>query len=174
MKHHLSINKIAIAGRPGSGKSTFALKLGEYLKLPVHHLDKIFFTDNWVSRHKEDFLNLKQQWMSTHKWIIDGNSLSSLYLRYEQADIMIIFLLPRWKCFFRIFKRRFMPRNIKIDDRATNCPERISWKLLMYTWTFNRRIEPILSELKEKYSNKPLYIIRTDQEAESLLDHLSL
>jgi len=35
--------KIMIVGIPGSGKSTFALKLSQFLDLPLYHLDKYFF-----------------------------------------------------------------------------------------------------------------------------------
>ncbi|MFW5904155.1 MAG: AAA family ATPase [Candidatus Saliniplasma sp.] len=34
--------KIAIIGSPGSGKSTFAKKLGKKLNIPVYHLDSYF------------------------------------------------------------------------------------------------------------------------------------
>lgn len=35
--------KICIFGRPGSGKSTFALQLHKKLNLPLYHLDKYFY-----------------------------------------------------------------------------------------------------------------------------------
>jgi adenylate kinase family enzyme len=50
------IKKIMIFGRPGSGKSTFALDLQKMLKIPFYHLDKYFFRDNWVERDYDEFL----------------------------------------------------------------------------------------------------------------------
>ena len=37
--------RIALIGLPGSGKSTFAVKLGKRLAIPVHHLDKHMFEE---------------------------------------------------------------------------------------------------------------------------------
>ena len=36
--------RIMIFGRPGSGKSTFAVELALKLNLPLYHLDKYFVT----------------------------------------------------------------------------------------------------------------------------------
>jgi len=50
------IKKIMIFGRPGSGKSTFALDLQKMLNIPLRHLGKYFFRDNWVERDYDEFL----------------------------------------------------------------------------------------------------------------------
>jgi adenylate kinase family enzyme len=167
------VNKIAILGRPGSGKSTFALKLSEQLNLPVYHLDKIFFTDHWAKQDYATFLELQQNLVNQPQWIIDGNALRSVEMRYKEADLIIVFILPRWKCFVRILKRRFERRNPKIDDRAFNCPERIRYALLEYTWTFKKRLFPMLAELEQAYPSKRLVVIRNDQEAQTILKELS-
>jgi len=36
-----------LLGRPGSGKSTYALKLHKRLAIPLHHLDRYFYAQNW-------------------------------------------------------------------------------------------------------------------------------
>lgn len=42
--------KIMIFGRPGSGKSTFALQLHKLTEIPLHHVDKHFFEAGWQKR----------------------------------------------------------------------------------------------------------------------------
>jgi len=76
-----------IFGRPGSGKSTFTIKLAEKLRLPVHHLDKHFFVTNWAMRNYEEFLDIQYHLVSQQCWIIDGNSLQSLHIRYSEARV---------------------------------------------------------------------------------------
>lgn len=164
------MNRIAIIGRPGSGKSTFAVELFKRLRLPVFHLDKIFFTDHWKERNQEEFLRLQQEWIDHPRWIIDGNSLKSLEMRYKTADHIFVFLLPKWRCVWRIIKRRIQHKNPSIDDRANNCPEKISWKLLYYTWSFEDRLFPILKELHEKYPQTKLTFITSDQQKKILLN----
>ena len=48
--------RIMIFGRPGSGKTTFAYELSKKLNLPLYHLDKYFFTANWVQRDYQEFV----------------------------------------------------------------------------------------------------------------------
>jgi adenylate kinase family enzyme len=52
--------KFAIIGLPGSGKSTFASKLGKLLDIPVHHLDRHMFEPNGKKRDKEEFIEIQK------------------------------------------------------------------------------------------------------------------
>ena len=45
-----NINRIAIIGAPGTGKTTLANNLGKIYELPVQHLDDIHYMENWVLR----------------------------------------------------------------------------------------------------------------------------
>lgn len=83
-----------IFGRPGSGKSTFALKLAKRSGLPLYHLDKYFFQANWVARTYDNFLEDQYSIVSGKSWVIDGNSLQTLHVRYSEADICIYFNYP--------------------------------------------------------------------------------
>lgn len=40
--------KIAIVGISGSGKSTFARSLSVKTGLPLHHMDSLYWTSNWI------------------------------------------------------------------------------------------------------------------------------
>lgn len=142
--------RIMIIGRPGGGKSTFAIKLHKILTIPVFHLDKIFYTDHWAQQNYQTFLDMQQQWINHPAWIIDGNSTKSYELRYRMADICLYFNFPKYLCFWRVFKRLFY-KHPAIDDRAENCQETIRWNLLEYMWGFEHRVTPQLNQLKIKY-----------------------
>nr|HAT8713833.1 DNA topology modulation protein [Legionella jordanis] len=139
-----------IMGRSGSGKSTFAYQLQQKMKLPLHHLDKYFFTDFWVERDYQQFLDIQQSLVAQEQWIIDGNAIQSFEMRYKCAQICIYFNFPKYLCFWRVF-RRFCFKDKRIDDRPENCPETISWSLIKYMWNFEHRVAPILSRLKSDY-----------------------
>jgi adenylate kinase family enzyme len=164
--------KIMIFGRPGSGKSTFAFALAQKLALPLHHLDKHFFTANWVERNYEEFLDIQYNIVDQKEWIIDGNSLHSLNIRYSEADICIYFNYPRWLCFLRLIKRRFT-KNPAIDDRALGCKEKTSWRLIKYMWTFeyrlNNRLALKLQILDEMFHGVKFYTVRNDQELKQVM-----
>lgn len=61
-----AINKIMVFGLPGSGKSTFATKLAQSLNLPIYHLDRHFYVENWVERDYQEFLEI-QHLLSTNQ-----------------------------------------------------------------------------------------------------------
>ena len=150
-----------IFGRSGSGKSTFAHDLHKITGLPLYHLDKYFFTRNWVERDKQEFLDIQQSIVDTHFWIIDGNSIKSLEMRYSRADLVLYLNHPRWLCYIRVFKRIF-DKNIEIDDRAESCPEKASWRLLKYMWTFDQRVEKSIEYLRDKYPDVPFVKISNE------------
>ena len=139
-----------IFGRPGSGKSTFALRLSKATRLPLSHLDKYFFENNWVERNYNEFLEIQESLVNQERWIIDGNSTKSLEIRYSKADLVLYFNYPRVICYWRIFKRLFS-KDQQIDDRAENCNETVRISLLKYMWSFENRVAKQLSELKQKY-----------------------
>lgn len=162
--------RIAIFGRPGSGKSTFSVNLSEKLNLPLYHLDKYFFAAGWQERPYDDFLRDQQKIVATKNWIIDGNSLKSLGIRYMNADVAIYFYLPMRICLFRIFKRLFH-RDPRIKDRAENCPTKVDWKLIKYMWKFDTQVQTRggLNYLKQLYPNVSFYKVQSDSEATELM-----
>jgi adenylate kinase family enzyme len=164
--------RIMIFGRPGSGKSTFALKLAKKFGLPLYHLDKYFFVANWIQRAYEDFLEDQHAIVAQKKWIIDGNSLQSLSIRYSEADVCIYFNYPRLLCLWRLIKRSFN-KNADIDDRAEGCKERVSWQLIKYMWTFeyrlNNRLSLQLKILQEFYPQVKFYMVRNAYELQELV-----
>ncbi len=159
--------RIAIIGKPGSGKSTFASELAKKLNLPLYHLDKIFFVENWEYRNYWDFLDEQQTWCDQDTWVIDGNSLQSLSMRYERATMVIYFNYPLWICYWRMLKRVFKP-NIKIDDMPIGCTKNISWKLITYLWNYERRINPLIRCIKEIYPETPFFEVRSDTQLHAL------
>ena len=52
--------KFALIGLPGSGKSTFASKLGEILNIPVHHLDRHMFEPGGKKRDKQELIETQK------------------------------------------------------------------------------------------------------------------
>lgn len=166
--------KIMIFGRPGSGKTTFAVKLAHKLQLPVCHLDKYFYTANWVERNYQEFMQIQHSLVKQPNWIIDGNNTKSLELRYQHADVVIYFCYPRLQALWRIFKRRFVTsKDSHIDDRAEGCQETISWSLIKYLWTFEDRVAAQLEQLSNRYPQVKFYKVTSDRAAESLLLKLS-
>lgn len=160
--------RITVFGRPGSGKSFFAKRLSQRLGLPLYHLDKYYFVSHWLEKERELFLQEQRELVEKESWIIDGNAIRSLEMRYPRSDMVIYFCFPRWLCFLRILKRRFF-KDPSILDRAPYCKERVVWGLLEYMWHFERRAAEIVETLRTTYPHVPFYQVRNAQEVRELL-----
>jgi adenylate kinase family enzyme len=169
---HKRYKKIMIFGRPGSGKSTFALWLSNTLQLPLYHLDKYFFESDWIERDYQEFLKIQQSLVEKATWIIDSNSTRSLEMRYSNADLVLYFNYPRGCCYFRVLKRLFN-KNPAIDDRAPGCYEKVSLSLLRYMWGFEKRAADQIAALQKKYPAACLIEIRNDKQLKNLKNELT-
>jgi adenylate kinase family enzyme len=150
--------KIAILGLPGSGKSTFALKLGEKHSIPVHHLDDYVF-DGKVKREKQEFLTMQDKLLQGESWILEGCALSSLERRYPHSDMVIYFQLPRALCIWRAFKRYFQEWPNKV----------FNWALVKYTWNFERDQTAKIEALKMKHPEVEFILFTSSEDAQKFL-----
>ena len=89
--------KVAVVGYAGSGKSTFARRLGDALCIPVQHLDQVFYTSNWQERDKGEARDLAEAFLDVNDaWVVDGTyHRLALARRLEAADVIVIFAFPR-------------------------------------------------------------------------------
>lgn len=159
------MRKIMISGRPGSGKSTFAYWLHQETGIPLYHLDGYFFVENWIERDYQVFLEIQQDMLQTSGWIIDGNSIHSLEMRYAKAEVVLYFNYPKWLCALRILKRYFF-KNPFLQDRAYGCKEKLRWRLFRYMWNFENRVAARINALKSRYPCTPFYEVKSNRDLE--------
>lgn len=164
------LKRIAIIGLPGSGKSTFATKLGKILDIPVHHLDMHMF-EGKKKRDKQEFLLVKEALLKEDSWIIEGCSLSTLEMRFARADAIIYFHLPRLLCIWRVFKRL-----CNFDKRIadTGCLKGINWALIKYIWNFDRDKRQSIEELRKCYPSVEFLILRHAHDPDKYLEKLKV
>ena len=155
--------KFALIGLPGSGKSTFASKLGKILDIPVHHLDRHMFEPGGKKRDKQEFIETQKAMLEEIAWIVEGCSFSTFEMRFAKADVLIYFHFSRLVCFWRFFKRLF---NYKRDFGGLRA---INWELLNYTWNFDKEKRARIEELREKYPLTDFLIFRNQKDADLFL-----
>ncbi len=155
--------KFALIGLPGSGKSTFASKLGKILDIPVHHLDRHMFEPGGKKSDKQEFIEAQKAMLEGKAWVVEGCSFSTFEMRFAKADVLIYFHFSRLVCFWRFFKRLF---NYKRDFGGLRA---INWELLKYTWNFNKEKRAKIEELREKYPQTDFLIFRNQKDADLFL-----
>lgn len=98
--------KIAVLGYAGSGKTYLSDFIAKKKNIPVLHLDSLKWDKEWKPIDNRLVLPKVSEFMENNDWIIDGY-YDYLYYdeRLEQADMIILLLLPRTTCFYRAVRR---------------------------------------------------------------------
>jgi hypothetical protein len=101
----LDMQRIAVVGSGGAGKSTFAAELGTCIGIPVIHLDRHYWKPGWVETPKEEWQELQRVLLAGENWIVDGNYGGTFDVRFSRADTLIVLSLPPWRCVLRALRR---------------------------------------------------------------------
>lgn len=162
------MKKAIIIGCPGSGKTTFAVKLNECTGLPLYHLDAIWHKPDKTHIPREEFDKRSTEIFKTPEWIIDGNYSRTIEMRMQECDTAFLFDLPTEICLQgatdRIGKGRYdMPWIEKELD-----PE-----FEAFIREFPETTLPKIYALIEKYKHeKTVVIFKSREEADSYLQSL--
>jgi adenylate kinase family enzyme len=139
------VDRIAIVGCGGSGKSCLARSLGRLLGITPVHLDGLYYNQDWKPLDKEQFAALQANLVTSPRWIIDGNYASSLPIRLQAADTVIFLDLPGWKCLWGIAQRRIRHRGGQHKDLGVY--DRITWNFVRYILGYRRQMAPRVRKL---------------------------
>lgn len=166
------MNKILIIGLPGSGKSTFANKLGKVLNREVVHLDKLYRKSGWqIAFSKTEWLELVKSLISRERWIIDGNYNNTLDIRLSASNTIVFLNFNKIICLYRIFMRCYKKDHLLGIDKAEGDKNRLSLDLIKKIITYPRK--EILKKLESYKNTKKIFIITTSKEIENLLKKFS-
>jgi len=154
------MKRIMIIGCPGSGKSTLSKQLAMKLKLPLVHLDQMYWKSNWQPISNEIFDELLLREVEKDEWIIDGNYSRTISMRLEKCDTIIYLDYHRMTCLLGVLKRVIKGYGKTREDMGENCPERLDWSFLKYVWTFNQRRREEYLRLLRCQKDKRVIILR--------------
>ena len=167
------MRKILVIGSGGSGKSTFARRLGTLLELEVIHLDSIYWRAGWVEMPKPEWRTTVEELLSRGAWIMDGNYSGTIEMRLEASDTVIFLDMPRLLCVWRLIKRAMLYRNQRRPDMAEGCPERLNWEFIKWVWDYHERTRPKIVKLLMT-TQKQVIWLRSPADVKSFLGANSL
>ena len=136
------MQRIAILGCSGGGKSTLARALSRTLDLPLIHLDALYWLPGWVERDQAEFRGLLTEVVAGERWVIDGNYTRTLDLRLPRADTIVVIDRPRLLCLWRVVWRWLTHLGRTRADMGADCPEKVDWEFIRFIWTYPRRVAP--------------------------------
>ena len=100
------MKKVAIFGKPGSGKSTFSKQLAIQTGLPWHSIDTMLYHKNGEQVAPSVFTDQHQSILNSERWILDGlGTIGSFNQRLEAADTLIYLNLPYPVSYWLVTKR---------------------------------------------------------------------
>jgi adenylate kinase family enzyme len=157
------VDRIAIIGCGGSGKSQLSRSLGSLTGITPVHLDGLYYDQQWKPLDKEKFAAVQRDLVTAAQWIIDGNYASSLPIRLQAADTVIFLDLPGWVCLWGIVQRRLRHRGGQHKDIGVY--NRITWNFVRYILSYRRQMAPRVRKLVADHAQNAQVVVLTSRHA---------
>lgn len=163
------MDRIAVIGCGGSGKTYLANQLGTLLDLPVIHLDGHYYDTNWNPRPAEEFAAVQRELVGARKWIIEWNHAGTLPIRLERADTVVFLDLPAVICLTGIAQRRWHYRGGQ--HVGVGVYDRITWSFVRYICRYRANMRPRVRQLITDHARRARVVRLTDRrQARRFLD----
>jgi len=168
------MEKIAIIGAPGAGKTTLARKLHRILNIKVLHLDRLFWKPGWQSIDGATRIGIMQDIIREKQWIIEGTYLNSSEPRLNEADTIIFFDTPVHVCLSRVIKRHRKDRGCFRRDIPEGCVDKLTLHRILKLLVFPIQDRKKLKQKLLTYNSKEFIWLQSPEEVEDFLMQLEL
>lgn len=160
--------RIMIFGDAASGKSTFSVKLGRKLGLPVLHLDEVM--QKLGRENKAAVAEYIRQEADKPDWIIEGNAFTKdKRYRIGRAELVIVFASNRLVTLARHVRRYFRVRSGREQAVGGVGNELKLGYYIPYTlWHFPRRRRTAVEAARAQ--GKQIIVVRSRRGAQKLLE----
>ena len=153
------MQRIAVIGCGGSGKSHIARSLGASLGVPVTHLDAVCYDDEWNKLPPEKFAAVQEDLAAAPEWVIDGNYAGTMSIRLRAADTVVFLDLPARMC-LRGIARRWV-RQGGGGQHAGGVYNRITFDFVKYVWHYRRDMRPQVNTLLAEHAQHADVVVLT-------------
>jgi hypothetical protein len=141
------MERVAVVGCGGSGKSYLARELGQILQAPVTHLDAVFYDDEWNELPMEKFAAAQRDLVAQPRWVIDGNYNSTLQIRLQACDTVILMDVSTLTALRGIFARQ---ARHGAGHQGNGVHNRIHWGVITYAAGYRRKMRPrVLAKINQ-------------------------
>ncbi len=144
----MNVHKVAIIGISGSGKTMLSRCLSERMKLPVFHMDTIFWKGKWQEVPESEYLKKHAELLQKDAWIIEGYIDVAMVDRLKKADLVIFLDYSGWLCAWRKIKRWVKHRRRSRPELPKEAHEMLTRKNLWHILSRQERV-PTLQALEQ-------------------------
>ncbi len=167
------MNRIAVFGKPGGGKSTLSIRLSAATGIRYFPLDLIEFRADGKRVSRDKYEEAHESLVSESRWIIDGlGTIDSFWARIDAADTLVYIDLPYPVHYWWATKRLLTSPMVKPkgwpDGSSVLKGTWASYKYLRLSrrfWT-----EKFLSDLERRAGDRNLFRIATVKALNSFVD----
>lgn len=158
------MKRILVLGCAGSGKTTFARRVGEALQVPVICLDEIWNSDG-TRGSVPQFREMMETMHAGDMWVSDGNFAQATFdLRLPRADLIVWLELSRATCLWRAIRRVF---RLGEAHRLRDLP-----KVIQFIWNFDHINRPKIEAARAEFGPGVPVVRLTKAGIEAFLDSI--
>ncbi len=163
------MKKVVVLGGSGSGKSTFARKLCAVTRLPLYHLDNLFWNKDKTHVSREVFDRRLDVILSYDRYIIDGEYGRTIERRIAAADTIFYFDIP--------LAERLDGAAARVGTVHPDLPwteESFDPEFEKWIRDYDTDQRPVTLELLQKYKEKEIIIFKNRAEADRFIEELRI
>lgn len=155
------MDRIAIIGCGGSGKTHLANQLAALVNLPMTHLDSVYYDTTWNPLPQEEFAAIQRDLVAQPRWLIEGNYAGTLPIRLAAADTVIFLDLHAITCLAGIVQRRWRYRGGQHAKYGVY--DRITWNFVRYIWGYRKTMRPRVRQLLNEHGGNAQLVTLTSR-----------
>jgi adenylate kinase family enzyme len=169
-----TMRKVLLIGAGGGGKSVLAARIAAQTRLPLIHLDALFWKPGWVQMPRDEWRRVIEELVRGDAWIMDGNYGGTLDLRLAACDTVLFLDFPPLMCLWRVLKRQVQFHNKSRPDAGRDCPEQLNWEFLRWIWTYRRKRRPKILETFSvaAVQGKQVIVLRDSKAVEDFMEQV--
>ena len=161
------LNRIAVIGNGGGGKSTLARRMGAALGIDVLVIDKVQFGPGLTRTPESEINAIHDAELARDRWIIDGfGPWPAMERRFSLADTIVFVDFPIWVHFLWAARRHYEHRDAGPSAPYGDLPEAPSLEQMFEVlWRVHEEYTPRFRTLFDSYRGvKNIVHLRSPQE----------
>ena len=166
------MNRVAVFGNSGGGKSTFSKKLAQLTGLPLVPLDLLQYRPGGSQVPHTEFKSAHDRLLEQDQWIVDGfGSIDTVWKRLDVADTLVYLDMPLFLHYWWVTKRFLQSLWIPPEgwpDKSSVLQGTL--KSYSVVWLCHQKLTPKYREYVERAKKtKQVYHLRSPQEIQDFL-----
>lgn len=163
------MNRVAVIGPPGAGKTEFANKLGEVLEIDsVIHLDHYLWKPGWIRTTTEERLSIIKDITEMPNWVIEGNYLDIIDEQISRATLVVWLNVGPYTSLYRVITRYLRRLAAKGPDEVPGITLSFIWSIILYPFVDQK----VIRKKIENQSGLSAVILNSPDQIASYLEKI--